>query len=169
MNIQGKVITEKIVNDVKNSKYFSIVADEASDCSNKDQISLVLCFVDESMNIREDFIRSVDCKWGVSGADLATAVLKTLHDLKLNVQNCQGQGYDGAGSVAGRFLGLSAHILRLNEKAIYTHCYSHQLNLTISESCSVPLVRNVLTQIKEFSYFFNLFPSCQRLLEKKNS
>ena len=118
------------------------------------------------MNIREDFIRFVDCQWGLSGADLATTVLKTLHDLRLNVQNCRGQEYDGAGSVAGHINGLSAHILRLNEKAIYTHCYSHRLNLTISKSCSVPLVRNVLTYIKELSYFFNLSPSRQRLLEK---
>ena len=70
-----------------------------------------LCFVDESMNIREDFIAFVDCRQGVSGADLATAVLKTLHDLRLNVQNCRGQGYDGAGSVAGHINGLSVRIV----------------------------------------------------------
>ena len=73
-------------------------------------ISLVLCFADESMNIREDLIKFVYCKWGLSGADLATEVLNTLHDLRLNVQNCEGQGYDGIGSVAGHINGLSSHI-----------------------------------------------------------
>ena len=162
----GEVITNMIVNEVKESKFFSIIADEASDCSNKEQMSIVLRFVDKNMNIREDFIKFVHCKWGLSGADLATIVLKALDDLKLSVQDCRGQGYDRAGAVSGHVNGLSAHILRLNEKAIYTHCYSHRLNLSICESCSVSLVRNVLAQIKELSYFFNFSQTRQILLER---
>ena len=56
--------------------------------------------------------------------------------------------------------------LGINSKAIYTHCYSHRLNLAICNSCSVPLVRNALGQIKELSYFFNLSQGRQMLLEK---
>ena len=75
----------------------------------------------------------------------------------------------GSGAVAGHINGLSAHILRLNKKAVFTHCHSHQLNLTICESCSVPLVRNALTQIKQISYFFNLSQPHEMPLEKNIS
>ena len=165
----GQVISEKIVHDIKQNKFFSIIADEAADSSNKEQMSLVLRFVDQNMDIREDFIAFLHCKWGLDGAGLATLVLKAINDLTLNVENCRGQGYDGAGAVAGHINGLSAHILRLNKKAIFTHCHSHRLNLTICESCSVPLVRNALTQIKQMSYFFNLSQPRQMLLEKNIS
>ena len=51
------------------------------------------------MDIREDFIAFLHSKWGLDGAGLATLVLKALHDLTLNVEDCCGQGYDGAGAV----------------------------------------------------------------------
>ena len=112
-------------------KYFSIIADEAADSSNKEQLSLVLRFVDENLNIREDFVGYVHCVEGLSGEKLASVILKTLSQLNLNINDCRGQGYDGAGAVAGKINGCSAHILRLNNKALYTHCFSHRLNLVM--------------------------------------
>jgi hypothetical protein len=124
INCCGQVISEKIINDIKESKFFTIIADEAADSSHREQMSLVLRFVDTDMNIREEFIAFLHCKWGLSGAQLAKLVLEALNDLTLSIEDCRGQGYDGAGSVAGHINGLSAHILRLNQKALYTHCYS---------------------------------------------
>ncbi|XP_057296257.1 52 kDa repressor of the inhibitor of the protein kinase-like [Hydractinia symbiolongicarpus] len=156
INCCADIITENIVSEVKKNKFFTIIADEASDTSNKEQLSLVLRYVDSNFDIKEDFIRFLHCKEGLSGSALASIIPKALSDdLVLNVQDCRGQGYDGAGAVAGRINGLSAHILRINRKAIYTHCHSHRLNLCICASCSVQTIRNVLDNIKEISYFFN--------------
>ena len=85
--------------------------------------------------------------------------------MKSNIDECRGQGYDGAGAVAGRINGLSSHILRLNKLAIYTHCFSHRLNLVVASSCSVQSIKNVMAQIKELSYFFNLSQNRQLILE----
>ena len=101
-------------------------------------MSLVLRFVDGDYNIREEFIAFMNCKWGLSGAQLAKLLLETLSDLTLSIDDCQGQGYDGAGAVAGHINGLSAQILKLNKKAFYTHCYSHRLNLAVCDSISIP-------------------------------
>ena len=60
----GQVISEAIIKDIKNSKFYCIIADEASDSSRKEQMSLVLRFVDSEMNIREEFIAFLHCKWG---------------------------------------------------------------------------------------------------------
>ena len=62
----GQVICEKIISDVKKSKFYSIIADEAADSSHKEQMSLILRFVDADMNIREEFIAFLQCKWGLS-------------------------------------------------------------------------------------------------------
>ena len=140
----GQVISEKIVNDIKESKFFTIIADEAADSSHKEQMALVLQFVDKNMDIREEFIAFLQCKWGLSGENLAKLLLGALNDLDLPIEDCRGQGYDDAGSVAGCVKDLAAHILRLNPKALYTHCYSHRLNLSICDSMLIIEVKKIL-------------------------
>ena len=129
-----------------------------------EQMSLVLRFVDSNCDIREDFIRFVHCDEGLPGKELYSVLYKSLiSDLKLDVLDCRGRGYDGAGAVSGHINGLSAHFLQINDKAIYTHCHSHRLNLC--NSCSIQFVRNIMDQIKEISYFFNLSKTRQNVLE----
>ena len=42
ITICGELIQEKLVNEVKTAKFFPILADEATDCSNVEQMSLVI-------------------------------------------------------------------------------------------------------------------------------
>ena len=51
--------------------YISILADETTDCSNEEQLSLVIRLVDNSGEIREDFLGFLHCKLGLSGKALA--------------------------------------------------------------------------------------------------
>ncbi len=62
INCCGQVISENIIQDVKESKFFSIIADEAADSSHKEQMPLVLHYVDADMNIRGKFIAFRQCK-----------------------------------------------------------------------------------------------------------
>ena len=133
INCCGQVISQKIVNEVKRNKKNSVIADEASDCSNKEQLSLVLRFVDDICDVREDFVVFLHCKWGLSGESLAMLLLTKISNLGLGINDCRGQGYDDAAAVSGKINGLSAHIFKLNKKAIYTHCHSHRLNVSVSK------------------------------------
>ena len=74
---------------------------------------------------------------GLSGKALAETVLSGLINLGLEIRNCRGEGYDGAAEVSGQINGLSAHMYRINFKAIYTHCHSHRLSLVIGASCNI--------------------------------
>ncbi|XP_065651277.1 52 kDa repressor of the inhibitor of the protein kinase-like [Hydra vulgaris] len=143
----GEEISESILSEVRKNVFFSIIADAACDSSTKEQISLVLQFVDSDFNIREDFIQFIHCSEGVKGKDL------------------MGQGYDGASSVSGYINGLSAPVLNINSKALYTHCHSHRLNLSVCESCNVQLVSEVFNKVRELSYFFNYSENRQKFLE----
>ena len=149
----GQFITELVVRKIKENQFFSL-ADEASDCSSQEKLSLVIRYGDSDCVIREEFLGFLHCDLGLSGKALAETVLGGLIDLGLDIRNCCGQGYDGAAAVSGHINGLSAHICKINNKAIYTHCHSHRLNLVIGASCNIQCVRNVFDQIKEISYFF---------------
>ena len=152
----GQVISEQIIQDIKASKFYSIIADEAADSSHKEQMSFVLRFVDINMNIREEFIAFLECRWGLSGEQLAKRILEALNDMTLSIDDCRGQGYDGAGAVSGHINGLSANILRLNGKALYTHCYSHRLNLAVCDSLTVVEVNTMMKHVKDVSNFINI-------------
>ncbi|XP_046858678.1 52 kDa repressor of the inhibitor of the protein kinase-like [Xenia sp. Carnegie-2017] len=162
----GQFITEQLLIEVKKSTFYALIAAETCDISNKEQISLVLRFVVEEFNIREEFFRFIHCSEAMSGKDLASLILKCLNEeWNLDIRDCRGQGYDDAGAVSGCINGLAARIKNLKEKAIYTHCFSHRLNLSICWTCAVQYVRNVLEHVKEVANFFNSSQGRQLILK----
>ena len=160
----GQIIKENLVQDFKKSEYYSVIADEASDMSSKEQMSLVLRSVDKDFDVREEFFGFLHCKSGLSGKALSETLLGAISELKLDINDCRGQGYDGAAAVSGSKNGMAAHIIKENPKAIYTHCFSHRLNLSICKTCKIQSVANIMEQIKELSYFFNFSEPRQLLL-----
>ena len=65
----------------------------------------------------------------------------------------------------GKKSGVSSRIIKLNDKALYVHCFNHRFNLVIAKSCNIRKVRNLMGIIKEISYFFNLSPKKRAILE----
>ena len=82
---------------MKKTKYFSVLADEAVDISNKEQMSIIIRYVDSKGQIREVFVKMAECNLGCSGEGLAKTILNSIEDVNLDMADCRGQGYDGAG------------------------------------------------------------------------
>lgn len=65
-----------------------------------------------------------------------------------------GQCYDGAANMSGVKNGLHKKIKSFAKKALYLHCYAHQLNLALQHSCcEIKKARNcldVLNSLHEF-------------------
>ena len=119
-----------LLEEIREAHFFGVSADEVADLSNREQMSLVVRFVDKDKNIREEFLGFVQCDSGTDGATLTHIILQKLQDeWGLRMENCRGQTYDGAGAMAGSVRGVSSRILSVYPKALYTHCTSHILNL----------------------------------------
>ena len=99
-------------------KYYNILADEATDCSLKEQIALILRFVDKKSTIREEFVSFSECSCGLSGQSLSKRIKEFLDGNGIDISGCRGQGYDGAAAVAGNNQGLAAHFRRINSKEL---------------------------------------------------
>ena len=56
--------------------------------------------------------------------------------------------------MASKRVGVQARIREKSPLATYTHCSGHCLNLVISHSCALPVVRNVLDRVKATCLFF---------------
>ena len=120
-------IVTGIIPELTESRVFSILADEFTDCSNTEQMSFVIRYVDKSCQIREEFIQFLECESGTSGPELYLKIVNVIRNLGLEVG--RGQGYDGAGNIAGKKSGVSSRILKLNDKALYVHCFNHRFNI----------------------------------------
>ena len=74
------------------------------------------------------------------------------------MDKCRGQGYDGAGSMAGRVKGVAARISVIYKFAVYTHCFSHALNLSVMRIINVKYVKEMFDNCKVIFEFFNNSP-----------
>ena len=96
----GEEIDTGIISEVKESRVFSTLADEVRDCSNTEQMSFVIRFVDKSCQIREEYIQFLEFESGTSGQELYLKIINVIRNLGLEIGNLRGQGFDGAGKVA---------------------------------------------------------------------
>ena len=119
-------ITENIFTDIKEAKYFSILADEVTDCSTLQQIPLALWYVDQNREIERD------------------------------ICYCIGQCYDGAANMTGKYTGFTACILIRNPLALYTHCASHRPNLCVAALCCIQCVQNMKSSVTKVGNFLNI-------------
>ena len=141
------------------------MGDEATDCGSKEQMPIVLRYVDSTKEINERFIKFVECE-GMTGEALAKNIEDTLQEVGLSLENCRGQGYDGASAMSSQSKGVSGRILSKNPKALYVHCSSHRLNLVVAKACQLTPVRNMLGHAQKIPTFFSPSLQCTQLLKK---
>ena len=89
-----------------------------------------------------------------SGEYIAQNIVDKFNEFGLVIDNLRGQGYNGAGNMAGKFFGVQARIKQIVLSAEYV-CYAHCLNLSVVKSCQLPLIRNMMDTVKEISYAFS--------------
>ena len=152
IQIIGDCIRDKILDEIKQAKFYSILCDEVTDKSGKEQVSIVLRFVDSNDITREEFLDFITTA-RITGEMLAFRIKETLTKYCLDFQDCRGQGYDGASNMSAR-RGVQGLLIAENSKATYVHCSSHVLNLCIVQACSLTSIRNMNGAITESAYFF---------------
>ncbi|XP_020266666.1 zinc finger MYM-type protein 1-like [Asparagus officinalis] len=90
---------------------YCIIVNEARDESKKEQMSIVLRFVDTNGFIQERFFGFVHV-FDTASLTLNNVIYSALAHYNLDVQNIKGQGYDGASNMMGEFNGLQALIMK---------------------------------------------------------
>ncbi|KAK1352231.1 Repressor of the inhibitor of the protein kinase-like protein [Heracleum sosnowskyi] len=129
LHIFASKVRNKIRNEIGDSN-FCILVDDALDASQKEQIAIVLQFVDVYGVIRERFFDIVNVL-DTTSLTLKKELSDVLTQNNLSIQNMRGQGYDGASNMRGAFNGLQALFLRDCPYAYYVHCFAHRLHLAL--------------------------------------
>ena len=167
IGICGQMIQSAILRRVRAAGVYSLMADEATDVANQEQLSIFIRFVDKStMKVDERFMTFSKCETGVPGEAIADRLLSHSESWQLPASKIRVQTYDGAGAMAGKRRGAASRITNLYPKAKYTHCAAHALNLCVVKCCSIPKIRNTMDIADSVYRFFANSPKRQLCLEK---
>ncbi|CAN0875632.1 Zinc finger MYM-type protein 1 [Linum grandiflorum] len=120
-----KLITKDIGND-----FFAILADESRDVSVKEQMGLVLRYVNGKGCVIERFL-GISHVRDTKAISLKNAIESMLMKHGLSISRVRGQGYDGASNMKGEIHGLKTLILEESPSAYYIHCFAHRLQLSL--------------------------------------
>ncbi|KAH1227706.1 Zinc finger MYM-type protein 1 [Glycine max] len=129
VNAAALETTNAIIIDL-GDELFAIIVDEARDISNKEQMAIVLRYVNKKGSIVERFFGMVHVK-DTTALSLKMAIDELFCKHGLSISRIRGQGYDGASNMQGEFSGLKSLILKENSYAFYVHCFAYQLQLTL--------------------------------------
>ncbi|KAJ1278816.1 hypothetical protein BS78_04G107800, partial [Paspalum vaginatum] len=129
LGIIGRKVQNSIREEIGNSK-FCIMVDESRDESKKEQMAIVVRFVNKEGLIQERFLDLIHVT-DTAALTLKDSICAVLADNNLSVHDIRGQGYDGASNMRGEWNGLKASILKECPYAYYIHCMAHQLQLAL--------------------------------------
>ncbi|CAD6262070.1 unnamed protein product [Miscanthus lutarioriparius] len=130
------------------SRKFSVLIDESRDESIKEQMAVILRFVNDKGQVVERFL-GLQHVQSCTAIALKEALVDMLSSHNLSISMLRGQGYDGASNMRGEFNGVQKLIRDENPYAFYVHCFAHQLQLVVVA---------VSTSSADITDFFNYVP-----------
>lgn len=94
INLLATKTIQQITEIAKKAQFFSIILDTTPDISHKEQLTMVIRFVNtDSKNehlVEDHFLGFLEVD-DTTGSGLANRLLQKLKNLGLNIQNCRGQ------------------------------------------------------------------------------
>lgn len=116
----------KAIVEEMNGDYFGILVDESKDVSHKEQMTLVLQYVNKQGKLIEWFLSIVHVK-DTTTLSSQKAIYSLLLEHSLSQSQIRGHGYDGASNMQGEINGLKTLILKDTPSAYCIHYFAHQL------------------------------------------
>ena len=169
-----KVMALHILRDIAASfhstPFLTLMVDETTDESNKEQVVICLRWVDNSLEAHEEFIGLYQVS-NTQSSTLLAVIRDVLLRVNISITKLRGQCYDGASAMAGIRSGVATQILQDEPRAVFTHCYGHALNLACSDTIKrCQLMRNALDTVQEIIKLIKKSPrrdaTLQRLKEE---
>ena len=158
-----QVLREKL-KEVREHDFFAIMADEYTDISNLEQLSMCLRTVTDDLEIEENFLGFYELN-DIKSDSIVHAIKDIILRSNLSIQNCRGQTYDGASNMMGKKSGVATQIAKEQPKAIPTHCHGHSLSLAVKDltsSCNV--LSNTMDTVGEICVLVKYSPKREKIL-----
>ena len=133
----GQLIKEKLIQRVRDAKWFSILVDKVTDCATLERLLIYIGYVDEEGKTHFDFLQVKDVLETSESADSETLTRIITEELKargLNLALVCGFGSDGASVMTGKNNGVGARLQKVCSIMVRSHCINHRLALACSDA-----------------------------------
>ncbi len=131
-------ILQRILDELKTAKYYSIIIDCTQDISKKEQMSIILRYIkifnESEIQICERFLGFIEIEGRTTGEMLTNELLAQLTKHRIPIEDMRGQSYDNGSNMRGKELGVQKRILDLNKRAFFVPCHCHSLNLVVNDA-----------------------------------
>ena len=152
----GATLEEEILQEVRDSPFYSIVLDEATDISVTKHLGICIQYLDKNASLRVRNLKLLEVTHGT--ADVLTesliSYLTTSAPVTLDIDKLAGCATDGASVMVGCENGVITRIKAVVPTLIATHCSAHRLSLAACDasrsSSVVQRFQRVLNQIYVF-------------------
>ena len=104
--------------------FYTIMADEVTNSSNKEQFVMCLHWVDKGLNPHEEFIDPREVP-NINASTLASCIWDAVIRMNLSINKCRGKYYDGASNIACAGSDVASQVKNQEPRTISTHCYGH--------------------------------------------
>ena len=165
ISLMAGQILRDLLQEIREALYFSLIVDEATDISNKEQVCISLRWVDCTLAIHEVPIEFIAVP-KTDAATLTMIIKDSLIHFALPVRQCWGQAYDGASNMAGHVSGVAKRIQEEEEAVIFVHCLAHCTNLCLQTTAKqVALIRDTLYFVQEVGQLIRFSPKRSALFD----
>lgn len=148
-----------------NASILSIIVDETTDVSVKEQVSQSLLFITSDGKRHEELVSFKETS-DTTGEALYKPICGKLHELGLDIKNIGRLGFDRAANICGQVKGVRGRFQEAVHTAEYVHCRSHTQNLAIVHTCTeAAAVRNMYNTVSETVNFITAAGYMNNLLK----
>ena len=158
LKVMGLQVLRGIATELQRSPFLTVMVDETSDVSNREQVCMIVRQVTEDLQVHEEFL-GLYCVPSIDAATLSMIIKDLFTRMNLCFGKLRGQCYDGASAMSGSKSGVAKRISEVEPRAVFTHCYGHALNLAAGDAlkqCKV--MRDALDTTREITKLIKYSP-----------
>ena len=112
---------------LQQSPFITLIMDETTDVSNKEQSAIILRWVSKDFGVSEEFVGLYNVPF-IDAATLTIAAKDKLCKMNLPLSKLRGQCYNGASNMSRAKSGIAKKIQEEEPRAVYMHCYGHSVH-----------------------------------------
>ena len=164
LELMAHHVLRRILKDVHRSPFLSVMVDETTDKSNKEQLTLVVRWITEDFVVSEEFLGMYYLST-INAQSIVDARKDAFVRFQIPTAKLRGQCYDECSTMAGAKTGVAVRINELEPRDVFTHCYGHALNLAVGDTIKQsPLTKDCLDTCYELVKLIKFSPKREAML-----
>ena len=163
-NALGTWVEESLLNQLHKAPFFSIMADECTDVTTIEELTICCCWVESGVP-EEHFIGILPLK-KANAESIYSALVEYCREKNIQLGKLIGMGFHGAATSSGDKTGVQRRLKTLTH-ALYVRCSCHVLQLAFVQAANVtPGIKHVYTTLMTLWKFFHYSPKRAKSLNE---